>query len=68
MILIPSDQIGYLTNIVEAYDGIGLVRTLDRQRGIVELWVMPDWADSIDNLLRALQKEFPIQRLELPLD
>ena len=61
---IPPAEIGYLTNIVEAYDGIGLVRTLDKERGIVELWIMDDYELEFDHLLGSMAGEFPMQRLE----
>ncbi len=64
----PASEIGYLTNLVEAYDGIGLVRTLDQDRGIIELWIMPDFLDAFDNVLAAVQKEFPMRRLDGSFD
>ncbi len=64
----PPREIGYLTSLAEAYDGIGLVRTLDESRGIIELWIMPGYADVFERLLEALRKEFPIQKVDLKSD
>ena len=61
---LPPTQIGYLTSLFEGYEGIGLVRTLDRSRGIVELWVMPDFEDDFRFLMDAVSRQFPMQPLE----
>lgn len=60
---IPPREIGYLTSLMEASDGIGLIRTLDRSRGIIECWIMADFLEDFEALLRAVSKEFPVQSL-----
>lgn len=60
---IPPREIGYLTSLVEASDGIGLIRTLDRSRGIIECWIMADFLEDFEALLRAVSNEFPVQTL-----
>lgn len=60
---LPPPEIGYLTSLVEASDNIGLVRTLDRNRGIVECWIMKDSQADFESLIGALRREFPIQDL-----
>ncbi len=61
---VPTAAIQYLTAHVEASDGIGLVRTLDESRGIIECWVMPDFASEFSALMRALAHEWPMQQLD----
>lgn len=65
---LPAEEIGFLTSLVEASDGIALVRTLDQTRGIVECWAMPDYAAEFDRLIEALRREFPIQSLGRDFD
>jgi len=60
---IPPREIGYLTSLVEASDGIGLIRTLDRSRGIIECWIMADYLEDFEALLHAVSEEFPVQSL-----
>lgn len=60
---LPPPAIQYLTAHLEASDGIGLARTLDESRGIVELWVMPDFSAEIDALMDWLAGQWPIQPL-----
>lgn len=59
----PPPEIGYVTSLVEASDNIGLVRTLDRNRGIVECWIMRDFLSDFEALIEALGREFPVQQL-----
>ncbi|MEN6627631.1 MAG: DUF4911 domain-containing protein [Candidatus Sumerlaeia bacterium] len=60
---LPPPAIQYLTAHVEASDGIGVVRTLDEDRGIIECWVMPDYKEEFDALLNWTATQWPIQRL-----
>lgn len=60
---VPPREIGYLTSLVEASDGIGLIRTLDRRRGIIECWIMADFLEDFEGLLRAVSRDFPVQLL-----
>ena len=61
---LPPPAIQYLTAYCEAADGIGLVRTLDESRGLVECWIMADFEIEFDGLLRALRVEWPLQQIE----
>jgi hypothetical protein len=60
----PPEHIGFLTSLIEAYEGIGSVRTLDRTRGIIECWVMPDGAEAFEAVLGALRRRGPVQEIE----
>lgn len=60
----PPEDIGFLTSLVEAYEGIGLVRTLDRTRGIIECWVMRDGMDSWDAILASIRRRVPVQSIQ----
>ena len=57
-------NIGYFSGTVEAYDGIGFVRTVDARQGVVEIWTPPDHKEAMDRLLAAMDKEFPIEILQ----
>lgn len=60
---LPQPAIQYITALVEAYDGIGLVRTLDEDRGIIECWLMPDFVEEYERIFRAVAQCWPIQSL-----
>lgn len=60
---LPQPAIQFLTALVEASDGIGLVRTLDESRGIIECWIMPDFVPDYEAILQAVAQQWPIQPL-----
>jgi hypothetical protein len=61
---IPPSEIVWMTSLFEAYDGIALVRTLDRGRGIIECWIMPSFLNEFERLLASAAHKFPIQPME----
>ncbi len=65
---IPATQIAYLSSLVETYEGIGLVRTLDEAKGIIECWLMPHALESFERMLVQLRSEFPMQTMQSEFD
>ncbi len=59
----PRPGIQFITALTEAADGIGLIRTLDEQRGIIECWIMPDYLNDFDRMMTAIAAEYPLQQL-----
>jgi len=64
----PRD-IQYLCDIIEGHEGLGIVRTIDRRDGIVEIWFSPLMREEIDDFLRSLTCEMeirigPLRRLD----
>ena len=60
-------DIAFLCNLVGSYEGLGIVRTLDADQGIVELMVAPAFYDTALALLHDLdQEEIPLRILEQP--
>jgi hypothetical protein len=58
---IESAHIGYLNSIIESYDGIAVVRTLDAPAGIIELWLPAEFESVVTDLMHALAPEIGIQ-------
>jgi len=50
-------NISYVTLVFEAYDFIGVPRTIDRKNGILEALVSPDFVEDARALVKALKKE-----------
>jgi len=63
---VPPDEIGYVSSVVESYEGIGIVRTRDPQFGIIEFWVMPEFREVFDSVLHDLRSEMEIEVLDIP--
>lgn len=50
-------HIAYVNFIIEAYDGMAVVRTADAESGLLEILVAPDYKDDFMRLAEALGKE-----------
>jgi hypothetical protein len=57
-------HIAYANFVVEAYDGIGVIRTADPEAGILEVLVSPDFEVEFRKLAEALGKEIPFKIVE----
>jgi hypothetical protein len=62
-IKIPTTEIACLNFILESYEGVAVVRTIDPREGIVEVMVPPSYQEEIKEILKDLATEFPIQEL-----
>ena len=60
---IPPREIAYLNFILESYEGVAAMRTVDPREGIVELMVSPSYQEEIREILKDLAEEFPIQEV-----
>ena len=54
---VEPSQIAWLCAIVEAHEGLGVVRTKDERVGIVEFWVSPLMQKDFEEFLSALEDE-----------
>jgi hypothetical protein len=54
---LPSRQIGYLRFILESYDGLAFVTTLDPKSGLVEIVYPLSRRQDADGLIEALVEE-----------
>ena len=59
--VIEKSHIGFLNSIIESYEGIAVVRTLDARAGILELWVVPEFEGLVNTLMRHLAQEIGLQ-------
>ena len=54
-------DIGFLNSIIESYEGIGVVRTLNAQSGIIELWLPPEFEEVVVNIMHDLAFDIGLQ-------
>ncbi|RPI78498.1 MAG: DUF4911 domain-containing protein [Desulfobacteraceae bacterium] len=50
-------HIAYLRHLIESYDGMAVVRTVDPQQAVIELMIAPGCRDLIMDLLSYLRNE-----------
>ena len=61
---VDKKDIAYLTGVIEGYDYLAVLRTLDQDRGLIELLISPDFLDDTLNLVEALKNEIPIRQIQ----
>lgn len=54
---IDPSRIGSLVSLVEAYEGLAVVRTKDAAAGIVEFWISPLMQRDFESFLEAAREE-----------
>lgn len=63
--IIDPYQIHYLRFILEAYEGIGVLSTIDRNMGLVEIDVAPGCEEEIELILRSEGKSMNLRPVDL---
>jgi hypothetical protein len=63
--LAPVD-IALLKFLVESYEGVGIVRTLDRRSAIIVLLIVPDFLAVAEAVLDDLARSVAFERIEAP--
>lgn len=54
----------YLKFILEAYEGMNVMSTVDNVGGIIRIAVMPGFEDDMDELLKELGKQVKMEAVE----
>lgn len=63
---LPPERIGELKFILESYDGLGIIRTLNRKTGSVVILALRDTRASVDGLIESLSEEMSIRVVPPP--
>jgi hypothetical protein len=63
---IRRKDIAYLKFILESYEGLGVLRTVDPRSGIVEVMVPPGMEKDMETVLEGLGDEIPMERIKYP--
>lgn len=61
---IKREDIVYVDGIIESYDDLAVMRTIDANNGIVEFLVSPYFIDEMNSLLKALQREIDLRMID----
>lgn len=61
---VHPEDIWYLTFTLEAYEGLAIVTTVDKNAGIVRIHIAPGWEDDFDAIIEA-ERDLRIQRVEM---
>ena len=65
---VERKNIAFLKFVLEACDGVAVMRTLESHEGVVELMIAPDFERDVKEILYGLRDEFEVQSIEPPAD
>ena len=65
---IQRTDIALLKFVVESYEGIGIVRTIDRKKATVAVLAMPDLVDHMWAVLASLREEMEWYEIPAPTE
>ena len=63
---LPPERIGELKFLLESYDGIGIIRTLNRKTGVVVILALRDTIETVRALVESIRDEFSIRVIPAP--
>ena len=63
----PSD-IAYIKFILESYEEVGIIRTIDRKKAIIVLLAVSDFIEVACAIVKSLQQEVTLIEIPPPLD
>jgi len=63
---LPRQKIVEFNFILAGYDGMGIVRTIDRARGIIEVMLSPFYEQEFNQLVKGISEEFGLVEIENP--
>lgn len=59
--IIDQRQIGFLQSILDSYEGVAVVRSVDAPAGIVELWIPPAFEELVNAIMTDVAAEIGLQ-------
>ncbi|MFH2013342.1 MAG: DUF4911 domain-containing protein [Pseudomonadota bacterium] len=63
---VQRNSIAFIKFILEAYDGMAVMRTLDLHEGVIELIIAPDFEMEVNKILDSLRDEFEMHPIDPP--
>jgi len=65
---IQREDIAMLKFVIESYEGIGIVRTIDRKRATVVVLAMPDLREQVRAVLESLREHMDWYEIPSPAE
>jgi hypothetical protein len=62
---VDRQEIHFLKFILEGYDGVAVLRTIDPQQGLVALHIGPGCQGMVDRIIQDLQGQIRVEPVEL---
>jgi hypothetical protein len=65
---VRPEDIAYVKFILESYDGVGIIRTVDRKKAVIVALVVDDFLAVARALFESLKKDVDITEIPRPSD
>ncbi|MCH8054637.1 MAG: DUF4911 domain-containing protein [Deltaproteobacteria bacterium] len=65
---IPPEDIAYVKFIFESYEGVGIIRTVDRKKAVIVLMAVDDFLSTARSILTSLKNEVPLTEISRPAE
>jgi len=65
-LMVPRAEIGYVKFIFESYEGVAVLRTIDRHQGLLVVLAVPDFLDQARLVVASLAEEIGSREVEAP--
>jgi hypothetical protein len=63
---VRTEDIAYVKFVIESYEGVGLIRTVDRKKAVIVVLIVEDFLDDGRALLASLQREINLTEIPRP--
>ncbi len=65
---IRPEDIAYVKFIFESYEGVGIIRTVDRKKAVIVILVVEDFLTTARSILASLKDEVSLSEIPQPAD
>ncbi|MGH7772930.1 MAG: DUF4911 domain-containing protein [Candidatus Binatia bacterium] len=65
---IRPEDIAYVKFIFESYEGVGIIRTVDRKKAVIVILVVEDFLTTARSILTSLKNEVSLSEIPQPAD
>ena len=65
---VDRSEIAFIRFVVEAYDGLAVVTTLDPETGLIEFQIAPGCEQDVETLLQDLKQNIMMEKLQLSIE
>ncbi len=71
--IVDKSNVNIINAIIESYEEVAIVRVVDKNQGIMELYTSSYYEDDVDNIINAIREEYGVmikelERFKYPLD
>jgi hypothetical protein len=65
---VRTEDIAYVKFVIESYEGVGLIRTVNRKKAVIVVLIVEDFLDDGRALLASLQREINLTEIPRPAE